>query len=38
VTDRGDLQTKFDISTGWGRALLQELGLGMGNEPSVARV
>jgi hypothetical protein len=37
VKDRGDLQTKFDISTGWGLALLQELGL-VGNEPSVARV
>ena len=32
VTDDEDLQTKFDISTGWGLALLQELASGMGNE------
>jgi hypothetical protein len=38
VTDREDLKAKFDISTGWGLALLHELSSGMGNEPSAAGV
>ena len=38
VTDREDLEAKFDISTGWGLALLHELSSGMGNEPSAAGV